>query len=206
MNNNLNHYGTSGLSGQEALNRLKKYGYNELPSAKKRNIFVIAFEVAREPMFLLLVACGVIYLLIGDVQEAAMLLGFVFIVMGITFYQERKTERALEALRDLSSPRALVIRDGEQKRIAGREVVVDDIMVLREGDRIPADAVLMDTSNFMVDESLLTGESAPVRKATVPHVLFYKVKHWGVKKPRQSPAEMTFLLFFQVPWWYRGMV
>jgi len=192
MNNNLNHYGTSGLSGQEALNRLKKYGYNELPSAKKRNIFVIAFEVAREPMFLLLVACGVIYLLIGDVQEAAMLLGFVFIVMGITFYQERKTERALEALRDLSSPRALVIRDGEQKRIAGREVVVDDIMVLREGDRIPADAVLMDTSNFMVDESLLTGESAPVRKAEwdgdSPPCIVLQSKTLGGKKTQTKPG------------------
>jgi Ca2+-transporting ATPase len=72
-----------------------------------------------------------------------MLLGFVFIVMGITLYQERKTERALEALRDLASPRALVIRDGVQKRIAGREVVRDDVIVVSEGDRVPADAVLL---------------------------------------------------------------
>ena len=93
-----------------------------------------------------------------------MLLGFVFVIIGITFYQEQKTERALEALRDLSSPRALVIRDGKQQRIAGREVVRDDIVLIAEGDRVPADAVLLSGSNLSVDESLLTGESVPVRK------------------------------------------
>jgi len=110
------------LSEAEAVERLKQEGYNELPSSKKRGIMTIAFDVVREPMFLLLVACGIIYLILGDLREALMLLGFVFVVMGITLYQERKTERALEALRDLSSPRAMVIRDGKQKRIAGREV------------------------------------------------------------------------------------
>ena len=88
-------------------------------------------------MFLLLVVCGIIYLTVGDVREAMMLLGFVFVVMAITLYQERKTERALEALRDLSSPRALVIRDGKQRRIAGRDVVRDDLLILSEGARIP---------------------------------------------------------------------
>src|SRR4030067_3102388 len=93
-----------------------------------------------------------------------MLLSFVVVVMGITLYQERKTERALEALRDLSSPRALVIRDKTQKRISGREVVRDDIIVLAEGDRVPADAALISCTNLSVDESLLTGESVPVLK------------------------------------------
>ena len=115
-------------------------------------------------MFLLLVSCGTIYLVLGDVKEALILLGFVFVVIGITLYQEHRVERALEALRDLSSPRALVIRDGELKRIPGREVVRDDIVVLAEGDRVPADAVLLSCLNLSVDESLLTGESAPVRK------------------------------------------
>ena len=115
-------------------------------------------------MFLLLVAGGLVYLLLGDLQEALMLLGFVFIVMGITLYQERKTERALESLRDLSSPRALVIREGEEKRIAGRDVVPGDLIVLAEGDRVPADAVLLSCTNLSADESLLTGESVSVRK------------------------------------------
>ena len=154
----------SGLSETEVGSRLKQHGYNELPSSKGRNIFATAWDVVREPMFLLLLACGTIYLILGDVQEALMLLGFVFVALGITLYQERKTERALEALRDLSSPRALVIRGGERKRIAGREVVLDDIVVLAEGDRVPADSVLLSSNNLSTDESLLTGESVPVRK------------------------------------------
>lgn len=156
----------TGLTQQEADRRLRTEGYNELPSGKKRSVFSIAFEVVREPMFLMLVACGAIYLLMGreHVTDALMLLGFVFVVMGITIIQERRTERALEALRDLSSPRASVIRDGAQKRIAGREVVRGDLVIIAEGDRIPADAVLRYTINLSVDESLLTGESVPVRK------------------------------------------
>jgi len=155
----------SGLTEQEASNKLKAEGFNELASAKKKNLLIITLEVMKEPMFLLLLASGLIYLFIGDIQEALMLLSFVVIVIFITIYQERKTERALEALRDLSSPRALVLRDGQKKRIAGREVVRGDVMVLAEGDRVPADAVVLWSANLTVDESLLTGESMPVRKS-----------------------------------------
>ncbi len=161
----------AGLTEQKVANRLKEEGYNELPSSKPRSIFTIAFEVIREPMFLLLLACGVIYLILGDLEEALVLLGFVLVVMGITLYQERKTERALEALRDLSSPRALVVRDGEVKRIPGREVVRDDILVLAEGDRVPADAAILSCTSLSTDESLLTGESAPVRKVACGEVI-----------------------------------
>jgi Ca2+-transporting ATPase len=153
-----------GLSEKEAAEQIRKAGYNELPATKKRGVFAIAFEVVREPMFILLIASGTLYLFLGALEEALMLLGFVFVIMGITFYQERKTERALEALRDLSSPRALVIREGKERRIPGREVVVGDILVVSEGDRVPADAVILSSSHLAVDESLLTGESAPVRK------------------------------------------
>ncbi len=153
-----------GLTEQEAAERIKQNGYNELPSTKPRSIFAIALGVVKEPMFILLIICGGTYLTLGDVEEAVMLLGFVFIIMGITFYQERKTERALEALKGLSSPRALVIRAGANRRIPGREVALDDIIIVSEGDRVPADALLLDCNNLIVDESLLTGESAPVRK------------------------------------------
>lgn len=153
-----------GLSKFEVEEKLKKYGYNELPAAKRRNIFKIVFEVFKEPMFILLVSCGVLYLILGDIQEALMLLCFVFLIMGITIYQENKTEKALQSLKDLTSPRALVIRDGEQTRIPGREVVKDDIVIIKEGDRVPADSILMWCLNLSVDESLLTGESVPVRK------------------------------------------
>ncbi|MCX6064903.1 MAG: cation-translocating P-type ATPase [Chloroflexi bacterium] len=164
MSTKFNETNLQGLTEQEALERLAQDGYNELPTAKKRTVFHILLEVVREPMFLMLIACGVLYLLLGDQEEALMLLGFVGIIIGITIYQEQKTERALEALRDLSSPRALVIRDGRQQRIAGREVVRDDIILISEGDRIPADAVLLTGANISVDESLLTGEPVPVRK------------------------------------------
>ena len=137
MKNAISPEGFSGLSESEAAARLLSEGYNELPSAGQRGIFSLAFGVVREPMFLLLVACGAVYLVLGDVQEALMLLGFVFFVMGLTLYEERKTENALDALRDLSSPRAQVVRDGKERRIAGREVVRDDILVVNEGDRVP---------------------------------------------------------------------
>lgn len=164
MSTDFDEHNLQGLTEQETLERLAQDGYNELPSTKKRTFFHMLFEVIREPMFLMLIACGLLYLFLGDQAEALMLLGFVFVIIGITFYQERKTEHALEALRDLSSPRALVIRDGKQQRIAGREVVRDDIVLIAEGDRVPADAVLLSGSNISVDESLLTGESVPVRK------------------------------------------
>jgi Ca2+-transporting ATPase len=153
-----------GLTASEAQSLLEKFGFNELPSAKPKNIWEIASEVLREPMFLLLVGSGTLYLILGDYREGSILLSAIFVIIGITFYQYQKTERALEALKDLSSPRALVIRDGVQIRIAGREVVPGDVIVLHEGDRIVADATLIESSNLTVDESLLTGESVPVNK------------------------------------------
>ena len=156
--------GESGLNDAEAARRLVLHGPNELPSAKRRDVLRIALEVVREPMLLLLVAGGTIYLALGDLREALILLVSVFVVMGITVYQERKTERALEALRDLSSPRALVLRAGVQRRIAGREVVPGDLVLLHEGDRVPADGVLVECNELSADESLLTGESLPVSK------------------------------------------
>jgi len=156
--------GLVGLHEEEAGARLQLEGPNELPTQQKRNLFTIVLEVVREPMFLMLVAAGVVYLLMGEPNDALMLLGFVFVVMTITIVQERRTERALEALRDLSSPRALVIRDGERRRIAGRDVVRGDLVVLVEGDRIPADGLLRRALHLSADESLLTGESVTVRK------------------------------------------
>ncbi len=156
----------AGLTRAEVAERVSSDGYNELPQAKKKTVFSILLEIVREPMFLLLIACGALYLLLGDLKEAMMLLGFVVVIIGITLYQENKTERALDALRDLSSPRALVIRDGVQVRIAGREVVRDDIVLLAEGDRVPADAVVLHAVNLLADESLLTGEPVPVSKSS----------------------------------------
>jgi P-type Ca2+ transporter type 2C len=164
LNPSLSEQDANGLSFATAAARLKHDGYNELPSAQSRSLLAIAWDSIQDPIFLLLVGGGVIYWILGDLQEALILLGFVLFIMGISLYQEGKTEHALEALRDLSSPRALVIRDGERKRIAGREVVRGDVLVLAEGDRVPADAVVLSCTNLSTDESLLTGESLPVRK------------------------------------------
>lgn len=153
-----------GLSQAEAVLTLKRVGHNELPSAKARTLVAIAVGVLREPMFLLLAACSAIYMALGDTEEALMLAGAVLVVLAITFVQERKTERTLEALRDLSCPRALVVRDGEKVRIPGRDVVPGDILVLSEGDRVPADCVLLECRTVYADESLLTGEATAVRK------------------------------------------
>jgi len=154
----------SGLSEVEAQNRLQSEGYNELPRQDRRTPLRIVLEVFREPMFALLLGGGFIYLLLGDLKEALILLGFAIMSVAITVIQETRTERVLEALRDLTSPRALVIRDGVRRRIAGREVARGDLVVLAEGDRVPADAVLVQAHDVQADESLLTGESVPVRK------------------------------------------
>ncbi len=154
----------NGLSSASAIEKLKKDGYNELPSAQSKNIWQIVLEVIKEPMFILLMCCGALYLILGDYVEGVILLSWVFLIIYITFFQYQKTEKALDALRKLSSPRALVNRDGLEIRIAGREVVREDLVILNEGDRIPADGIIYFSQNLTVDESILTGESIPVIK------------------------------------------
>lgn len=153
-----------GLSDEEVIRLLKVDGYNELPSSEKRNIFKIIVEVFKEPMFVLLIVSSGVYLFLGSVDEALILLASIFLILGITIYQENKTENALDSLRSMASPRALVIRNGGQERIPGREVVKGDAVIVKEGDRVPADAVLLWGMNLLADESLLTGESVSVRK------------------------------------------
>ena len=158
----------TGLSSTEAATRLTADGPNALQRAKRRSLLRVILNVLREPMLALLLGGGVVYLLLGSRAEALILLAFACMSVGITVVQEARTERVLEALRDLTSPRALVIRGGERLRIAGSEVVRGDVIVLAEGDRVPADARLLQASDLSADESLLTGEAVPVRKAVAP--------------------------------------
>jgi P-type Ca2+ transporter type 2C len=153
-----------GLEPAQAAERLQADGPNELGQAQRRTLFDIAWEVVREPMFLLLLGAGAIYLTMGDAREALVLLGFVVVIMAVTVLQERRTDRVLDSLRDLSSPRALVLRGGVVTRIAGREVVRGDLLMLAEGDRVPADGVVLQAHELATDESLLTGESDTVAK------------------------------------------
>lgn len=172
MNNTIAQTATAaatGLSETAAAAQLKISGYNELPSSKPKSVLRIVLDVIREPMLILLLSCGTLYMLLGDFGEGFMLLASILLVMVISFFQEKKSERALDELRDLSSPRALVIRDGKEKRIPGREVVPGDIVVLQEGDRVPADAVVLSAVNLQTDESLLSGESEAVAKKSRDH-------------------------------------
>ena len=153
-----------GLSSTIAARRLADEGPNVPQASQQRTLRAIVVEVASEPMFLLLLAAGAVYLLIGDHFEALVLTGFVLAIMAITIFQERRTDNALAALRELSSPRALVIRDGRPQRIAGHEVVREDLLLLGEGDRVPADGELLESHDLAIDESLLTGESVPVAR------------------------------------------
>ncbi len=154
----------TGLNDAQVLEKQTQNGFNELPATKSNSFFHLALSILKEPMFMLLVVCASLYMAVGDIQEGIMLLGFVLFIMGIEFYQERKTGKALEALREMSSPKARVLRNGLEVKIPCREVVVDDLVVLTEGERVPADAQLLRSINIQADESMLTGESVPVRK------------------------------------------
>ncbi|MGI4721333.1 MAG: cation-translocating P-type ATPase [Janthinobacterium lividum] len=157
-----------GLTSQEAAKRLVRDGPNRLPNAGGRRWHRIAADAAREPMYLLLAGAAALYLLLGEPREGAFLLGMVLLMLCMTLIQEGRTERALQALRDLSSPTALVRRDSTVRRIPASELVQGDLVELAEGDRVPADALVLMCAGLMVDESLLTGESVPVAKVAAP--------------------------------------
>ena len=158
----------AGLTAAEAAARLAAEGPNELASGRDRGWLAQIVGVLREPMILLLLGASLIHLVLAEPLDAGLLVASVLIVIAIGVGQEHRTENALAALRDLSSPRALVVRDGAEVRIPGREVVRGDVLLLGEGDRVPADAVVVHATSLATDESMLTGESAPVRKAAAP--------------------------------------
>lgn len=153
----------NGLTQAQVKEKIAKEGYNEVPQSGN-NFLKILLELILEPMVMLLVISVVIYISLGDIKEA-MLIGFsVLMVISITLFQEQKTQKSLEALKELSKPFAQVIREKTQKTIPAREVVTEDILILSEGDRVPADALILSCTNFTIDESILTGESVPVEK------------------------------------------
>ena len=177
-----------GLTESEGASRLATEGPNELAPDRPRGLLRTALDVLREPVLLL--AAGEVYLLLGDRREALVLLFLVAVVITITLVQERKTERALAALRDLSSPRALVVRDGIRRRFPGREVVRGDALVLAEGDRVPSDAALSRRP-----ASRPTNRSSPAsrsRCASAP-------PRGSPRRP--APAVTTSPSSTPVPWW-----
>ena len=162
-----------GLTDAEAQKALAVWGYNELPASKDKTVLDIARSVMREPMFLLLVCCGALYMILGDYREGVVLSLAVFLIIAITFFQYKKTARALELLKKLAAPQVLVVRENRELRVPARELVPGDLMLLKEGDRVAADAVLVESSGLFVDESLLSGESFPVNKKNdAPQLVF----------------------------------
>ncbi|MBA8882091.1 cation-translocating P-type ATPase [Phyllobacterium myrsinacearum] len=157
---------SKGLTSLQVEQQREKYGSNSIPDSAVRSVFGIAKEILTEPMLLLLLAAATLYLLIGDLAEGLLLAGFAILTIGLVFYQQQRSEKALAALRNLGAPTAHVLRDGKECTVPGADVVPQDVVLLDEGERIPADGFLLICSGLVVDESLLTGESVPVRKRT----------------------------------------
>jgi Ca2+-transporting ATPase len=157
-----------GLTSAEAAARLSRDGLNLLPQTKRRSLLAIVLRVLREPMLLLLLGATAVYLLLGDAREALILAGSVLLVIALRVYQEQKSEHALQALRDLSRPQARVLRDGKSCMVPAQDLVIGDVIVVAEGDRLPADAQVLEENDLHVDESLLTGESLPIRRCVAP--------------------------------------
>lgn len=157
----------TGLNDAEIKNKLERFGLNELSQSPSRNFLNLCLEIFREPMFILLLLCCLLYLILGDIQEALILSVFVLVIIGITVFQSWKTEKTLDALKDLSNPKAKVIRNGQEITIESKFLVPEDILIIQEGDKIPADAIIVSSDNLAIDESLLTGESIPVHKEQI---------------------------------------
>ncbi len=154
----------AGLSDAEAGRRLAIHGPNEIRDRERRGLLATLRGVLTEPMFLLLLVAATVYLVLGDLGEGLLLGGFAVITVGLVVFQERRSQHALDALRSLAAPQARVVRDGRMRRIPARELVPGDVFLLGEGERVAADGAVLDAAALEVDESLLTGESLPVRK------------------------------------------
>lgn len=152
-----------GLSFDEAKERLKKYGKNELEE-KRESLFVIFLRQFNNPLVFILIAAAIITVFIGDKLDAGIIAGIILINAVIGFVQEVKARTSLEALKKLTEIKATVLREGKQSEIPVSEIVVGDVIILTEGDIVPADARLFESSGLLVDESILTGESIPVEK------------------------------------------
>ena len=140
-----------------ACQRLRRFGPNDTGEGRKRGWLGAVKTVAGEPMFLLLLAAAGVYLAVGDLGEGLLLGFFAVVSVGLVILQQHRGEEALDALRALAVPQARVIRGGVTQRIPSLEVVPGDLVVLSEGERIPADGVLREALAVQVDESLLTG-------------------------------------------------
>ncbi len=159
-----------GLSSQDARARLQRDGTNTTADDAPRHVLMLLRDIITEPMFLLLLAAAGLYLLLGELNEALALSLSVLLIITITLLQERRTEHVLQQLKELSVAHVQVVRDGSTQSLPSDQLVVGDLVLLSEGERVPADALLIEAVSLLVDESILTGESLPVEKDTSdPH-------------------------------------
>ena len=154
----------TGLSAVEVINSRERYGINRLVEKKKQPLILKILSIFKEPMFLLLIIAASIYFIVGEYNDGIIMLVFVFVICFIEFIQEAKTDKALEELNKLSSLNVKVIRDGKEEIISSEEVVVGDVIILEEGDSVPADGKILYVQSLGVNESSLTGESQIVYK------------------------------------------
>jgi len=156
----------TGLTGKEAAESHARYGYNRLKEEKKNSFLVWLTELVKEPMLLLLIAVSVIYLIVGQYDEAIFMIVALIAVSGISFYQNFETYKALREIEKLNEPLSLVIRDSKPVRIPTHELTVGDLCVIEEGNLINADGKIVHSNDFSVNESSLTGETFSIYKST----------------------------------------
>ncbi|WP_037283539.1 HAD-IC family P-type ATPase [Rubellimicrobium mesophilum] len=156
-----------GLTSDEAARRLSVHGPNALPEPRRRGVLGLVLSTLREPMFLLLVGAAALYLVLGDLGEGLFLVFGAAVSVSLVVLQEARSERALAALRQMAEPLARVLRDGTERRVPSRDLVPGDVVLVGEGERLPADGVLLAGDALTVDESVLTGESVPVSKRLI---------------------------------------
>ena len=189
----------AGLSTQEALQRLRAHGPNQLDDAEHRGLLSTLRHIDSEPMFMLMLAAAGIYLVLGDLGEGALLAFFALVTLGLVVFQKRRSERALDALRTLSAPSVRVRRQGIEQRIASRDLVPGDVLLVSEGERVAADGRLLQATHLAVDESLLTGESVPVSKGVATtdntvHAGTLVVAGHALVAPEEFPMALTVFL------------
>lgn len=154
-----------GLSLAEVAARQLQFGKNSIESGASGYFLRIAWDIVKEPMFILLFIAGTLYFFLGESKEGLMMMAAIMLVAAISVYQEVKSNHALEALRQFSEPKVVVIREAAELEIDTSELVPDDTMLLEEGMKIPADAIILQANDLTVDESILTGESIPADKS-----------------------------------------
>ena len=165
---------TKGLTDQQVQESRSRHGFNKTDQKKENSFLIAAKSLLKEPMFLLLLAASTIYFISGKTGDGIFMVSAIVLVAAISFYQESRSRNAIDALRKLTQPFSKVIRNGEETKIPSEEIVIGDYMMVEEGTSIPADGIVIQSNDFSVDESILTGESLAVGKSQEDNTIVYQ--------------------------------